>query len=99
MRKKRQEEEDEGKRESDLSSADGSDALHLLTRLQLEGPAALHLLVPQLHGSALFGPDGRIQSNDSDADNNIHQVKVLRSSLSTGMKTESRFILQQPEKT
>lgn len=30
--------------------------LDQLSRLQLEGPAALHLLVPQLHSTSFFGP-------------------------------------------
>ena len=45
---------------SHLASADGSDALHLLPRLQLEGSTAFHLLVPELHSSALLRPDTQI---------------------------------------
>lgn len=39
-----------------LPSAHGPDVLHQLAGLQLKCSAALHLLIPQLYGPALFGP-------------------------------------------
>lgn len=47
---------------SHLSSADRSDALHRLAGLQLKSSAALHLLVPKLHSTTLFGPDEQQQT-------------------------------------
>lgn len=42
---------------SHLPSADGSDTLHLLPRLQLEHPATFHLLIPELHSPALLSAE------------------------------------------
>ena len=39
-----------------FAAAHRAHTLHRLPRLQLEGPAALHLLVPQFHSTAFFGP-------------------------------------------
>ena len=40
-----------------FAAAHGAHTLHQLPRLQLEGPAALHLLVPQFHSTSFFGPE------------------------------------------
>lgn len=45
--------------------ADGAHTLPLLASLQLKGSAALHLLIPQLDGSALFAPATQQQEWDS----------------------------------
>lgn len=39
-----------------FAAAHGAHALHQLPRLQLEGSAALHLLVPQFYSASFFGP-------------------------------------------
>lgn len=53
-------------RSSHLASADGSDTLHLLSRLQLECSTTFHLLIPELHRAALLSPD-----------THTHKVSVL----------------------
>lgn len=47
-----------------FATAHRAHALHQLPRLQLEGSAALHLLVPQLYSTSFFGPEKRSRGTE-----------------------------------